>query len=167
MNLKLLLCDDSDLQLKKTTNFVHSCLDTYTSFTSMIVPYKPEELEKLLESRWATSTVLTLLPSLINAAHSVQSSFSPAILTIYLNLTKSVTSTMLRKIPYRNICLRLWIKRFSLQLNERHAFWTLSQTGNDTLFHATRLPISNGSAGRSLFIPTMGKPIKYTNPFRL
>jgi len=50
MNLKLLLCDDSDLQLKKTTNFVHSCLDTYTSFTSMIVPYKPEELEKLLET---------------------------------------------------------------------------------------------------------------------
>ena len=50
MNLKLLLCDDSDLQLKETTNFVHSCLDTYTSFTSVIDPYKPEELKKLLEN---------------------------------------------------------------------------------------------------------------------
>ena len=50
MTLKLLLCDDSDLQLKETTNFVCSCLDTYTSFMSVIDPYKPEELMKLLEN---------------------------------------------------------------------------------------------------------------------
>lgn len=50
MNLKLLLCDDSDLQLKETTNFVHSCLGTYTSFSSVIDPYKPEKLKKLLEN---------------------------------------------------------------------------------------------------------------------
>lgn len=50
MKLKLLICDDSDLQLKETTRFVHSCLDTYTSFTSMIDPYKPEEFKKLLET---------------------------------------------------------------------------------------------------------------------
>ena len=50
MDLKLLLCDDSDLQLKETTNFVHSCLDTCTAFTSVINPYKPEELKKLLEN---------------------------------------------------------------------------------------------------------------------
>lgn len=50
MDLKLLLCDDSDLQLKETTTFVHSCLNTYTAFTSVINPYKPEELKKLLEN---------------------------------------------------------------------------------------------------------------------
>lgn len=50
MNLKLLLCDDSDIQLKETTNFVHSCLVTYTSFTFLIDPYKPEELKNLLEN---------------------------------------------------------------------------------------------------------------------
>ena len=179
MNLKLLLCDDSDLQLKKTTNFVHSCLDTYTSFTSMIVPYKPEELEKLLETDTGNYDIAILDIEMGNFNGidfaSKLNQCCPQCAVIFLTSHTDYISESyevrhiyyVTKDSYRNICLRLWIKRFSLQLNERHAFWTLSQTGNDTLFHATRLPISNGSAGRSLFIPTMGKPIKYTNPFRL
>ena len=50
MKLKLLICDDSDLQLKETTSFAHSCLDASESFTFRIDSYEPEKLKKLLET---------------------------------------------------------------------------------------------------------------------
>lgn len=50
MNLKFLLCDDSDLQLKETSAFVHSCLDTDASFSSVIDAYTPKELLPLLDT---------------------------------------------------------------------------------------------------------------------
>lgn len=50
MKLKLLICDDSDLQLKETTSFAHSCLDASESFTFRIDSYGPEKLKKLLET---------------------------------------------------------------------------------------------------------------------
>ena len=50
MKLKLLICDDSDLQLKETTSFAHSCLAASESFTFRIDSYGPEKLKKLLET---------------------------------------------------------------------------------------------------------------------
>ena len=55
MKLKLLICDDSDLQLKETTSFAHSCLDASESFTFRIDSYEPEKLKKLLETDTAVS----------------------------------------------------------------------------------------------------------------
>ncbi len=49
MKLKLLICDDSNLQLKETTGFAHSCLDAFESLTFKIDSYGPEKLKKCLK----------------------------------------------------------------------------------------------------------------------
>lgn len=179
MDLKLLLCDDSDLQLKETTTFVHSCLNTYTAFTSVINPYKPEELKKLLENDMLDYDIAILdiemgelngidLASAINQrCPQCAVIFLPAIPIISLTLMKSVIYIMLRRIPYKDICQKPSIKQSGLLSNARLDFWILLPIANAIHSPAIRSHISNESGGRSLSIQMNKNRTKYTNPFRL
>ena len=180
MDLKLLLCDDSDLQLKETTNFVHSCLDTCTAFTSVINPYKPEELKKLLENDMLDYDIAILdiemgelngidLASAINqrcpqcaviflTSHTDYISDSYEVRHIYI---------MLRRIPYKDICQKPSIKQSGLPSNARIDFWILLPIVNAMYSPAIRSHISNESDVRSLSIQMNRNHTKYTNPFRL
>ena len=176
MDLKLLLCDDSDLQLKETTTFVHSCLNTYTAFTSVINPYKPEELKKLLENDMLDYDIAILdiemgelngidLASAINqrcpqcaviflTSHTDYISDSYEVRHIYY-VTKDSIQRYLPKALDKAV--RLTVERKTRLLPIANAIHS----------PAIRSHISNESGGRSLSIQMNKNRTKYTNPFRL
>lgn len=179
MKLKLLICDDSDLQLKETTSFAHSCLDASESFTFRIDSYEPEKLKKLLETDTINYDIAILDIEMgdfngIDFASELNQCCPQCAVIFLTSHTDYISESYeVRHIYYvtkdsiQQYLPKALDKAIQLVIERKARFLDLSPTENGTPFHAERSLILNGSAARLLFILTMGKPIKCTNPFRL